>query len=51
MYTVSWQNLLMMNSTIPPIEEGDNNGRDRRPSGEPINFWELGQRLMSGKGA
>lgn len=49
MHGISWQNLLMMNSTIPPVGE-DGESSAGKPSGKPISFWEMGQKLMQGKG-
>jgi len=50
MYGISWQNLLMMNSTIPPVGEDGDADSGTTGSKKPISFWEMGQKLMQGKG-
>lgn len=40
----------MMNSTIPPFGEEGDKDPGTQSTGRPISFWEMGQKLMKGKG-
>lgn len=52
MYKVSWQNLLMMNATIPPFnsdKDGDDDTQGHK--GENMDMWQIMERIKAGKGA
>lgn len=50
MYGISWQNLQMMNATIPPFDSGDGEGGSTKPEPAGMNMWDIMARMSSGKG-
>lgn len=50
MYGISWQNLQMMNATIPPFDSSDGGVRAGKAEPEGMNMWDIMARMSSGKG-